>query len=453
MAEESCEVRSKSPRREGGTSPLPKEGEYCDLLLLGKTGMGKSTTGDKLLAANPYGSYIGERVGDPEAKEQPGGKVLIEDITIWKLRGPESNVRRITERVKRFTLQRSTVRSEVFDPESEGNPDSQTNECELLSNETSHVRVLDVPGFSSSSSSSSAQPSAAPTQEGGLQIRVLEELHDNLKTMRQIVRIQAQNNLIFHRVLYFLPTRGALERADAILQAELRILEYFFGTAIFQSMIVVATVPETFSRRNAFSRKDYERTRIILRRALELAFESNHRDEPLPPIPDLPIMYISLEESSSELLSKMYDTPVDKPEGLQLHFQPHTCSRCALQFGVFKEERVVCIIDVKGRKKRIAYDESICHPLIRPKYTHLQRFFGGVAYVVLFGIPLLFDAPWPGFFNAEEECAKCGKIGTPGCMKVGQFYEVPGSEPIKVDHRSEIDNVVVVANEEAIANH
>ena len=67
---------------------------------------------------------------------------------------------------------------------------------------------------------------------------------------------------------------------------------------------------------------------------------------------------------------------------------------------------------------------------------------GGIAYIVLLGIPKLAGASWPGFFNSDEECADCKKPpGSDGCVKVGQFSQTIGKE---VDHSSELDRIEVV---------
>ena len=41
------------------------------------------------------------------------------------------------------------------------------------------------------------------------------------------------------RLVYFLPDRGPMEKADAVFQEELKVMHFFYGPAIFECMVVV----------------------------------------------------------------------------------------------------------------------------------------------------------------------------------------------------------------------
>jgi hypothetical protein len=56
--------------------------------------------------------------------------------------------------------------------------------------------------------------------------------------------------MCFCRVVYFLPGRGALERANAILISEMQQLEHAYGRDVFECMVAVATIPQRFSASN-----------------------------------------------------------------------------------------------------------------------------------------------------------------------------------------------------------
>ena len=78
--------------------------------------------------------------------------------------------------------------------------ESVTKECQLCTNLGS-VRILDTSGFADSED----------TKEHGA-------FGSNLHIFRQVIREQTQHNLNFSCILYFLPTRGRLVRADGVLQ-------------------------------------------------------------------------------------------------------------------------------------------------------------------------------------------------------------------------------------------
>ncbi len=182
-------------------STVDTGGAYIDFLVLGKTGMGKSTTADRLLVADSV-SVAGPVDVTPEEKE--GGNTQLDDILIWKLgKRSEENIKK---RVMCFLANRAAniTGFEAVNPETM-TPDSVTKSCVLLSNEKTRIRVLDVPGFHTSLSSPQVAAKKVAIQE-------------NLSIMRQILRIQALKQLHFHRILYFLPSRGVCEKADSNFQ-------------------------------------------------------------------------------------------------------------------------------------------------------------------------------------------------------------------------------------------
>ena len=101
--------------------------------------------------------------------------------------------------------------------------------CEVLSNDTSNVRVLDVPGFFDGASILSRVGD-------GLASRREQFDQDNLDIMRKIVRIQISLAMKFKRILYFLPVQGPLERVSAHLKLELKWMAHFFETTIIKTM-------------------------------------------------------------------------------------------------------------------------------------------------------------------------------------------------------------------------
>ena len=396
-------------------------GAYIDFLVLGKTGMGKSTTADRLLVADSV-SVAGPVDVTPVEKE--GGNTQLDDILIWKL--GKRSVENIKKRVMCFLANRAAniTGFEAVNPETM-TPDSVTKSCVLLSNENTRIRVLDVPGFHPSSSSPQVAAKKVAIQE-------------NLSIMRQILRTQAVKQLYFHRILYFLPSRGVCEKADSNYQDELKVMHHYFGRVIFDSMIVIGTERASKSTLDAFSEKDITDNRKVFKRAFQLAIAKPDQDpDEVQDIPQPPIIYLSLEESSSDVLRRLQQTIVTRMDGLQLQLQENTCARCSLKFGVHMTATgslpVVSIRENDG--VRSAYHQSQCHPLIIPEHTIFEKIVGTIAFVFLFVTGK--EPSRPRFF---EKCAKCDNPpGSPGCTRIGEQW----GTKIKVDHKSELDEVHV----------
>ena len=409
---------------------------YIDLLLLGHTGIGKSTTGDKLLAADPYNTnYIGRQQaleGEEVVKEASEKRQFsCDDITLWKL-SSDGDYKKAKERIKRIVFQRSIEGENIYDLDRE-HVELMTNDCELLANETSRIRVLDVPGFFGSYMIAVAQAAAqiglSPLQQGA---RNIQQAH--LGVMRQIFRIQAEKGLIFRRILYFLPLRGPLSRADAILQSELLVMKHFFGRAIFECMVMVATVPSSISKKHVFDSGDFAITKRTVNRALELTFNPQVGSDSavVPKLPDPPIIYVSLEETGMDIYNKLISVDVELKEGLQLKLDEYVCYCCPLKVGYYMKEKVVCIMDDSGRQKRMAYDESKCHPMMIKKHNTITRIFMDLSRYVR---------------NLEKSddvvCANCGKPpGIAGCKRIGTFYEFKDKQ-VQVDHETELGSILV----------
>ena len=380
------------------TSSGSTSADYFDVLIVGKTGMGKSTTSNNLLYDAPGGSDY---------------------LTAWKFAGkPEGQERQLQQRTsERF----ADVPSPHFQSSDPGSPESTTKECELISNDAAKLRILDTPGFQASNFRDHGYTTA---------------YQSNLGIMRQIVRIQANFNLVFKRVLYFLP-RGSLEKADAVIQEEIMVMRHFFGDAIFEIMTIVTTLNPHQSRRGyVFTEEEIDETKEALKLTFKLAFDGKE----VPNVP--PLIYISINDSGQQIMDKIESIQVANPKGIKLVFQKGICANCAMRVSSI-EGRRVCFMD--DNSPPVAYEETKCHPLIIPKYTKLTKFMGGIAHVVTLGIPYLAGKRWPGFTNSDEKCEACEMPpGAAACYPVGTQWNPTSkkkSNPITVHHTNHIVEV------------
>ena len=369
---------------EADTPPRDSD-DPLGVLLLGRTGQGKSSTGNKLLKA--------------------GGESVLREYEIEEFEvggGGESCTQEI----------RSVFRGETT--------------------EAKAVEVVDTPGFAGSNTDDR-----------------LGVYRANLAMFRDLIRKKINDQLQIHRVLYFLPCRGPLECADAILQEEIRVMHHFFGNAIFDRMVLVATLHQR-KQLQGFDEQDEEDTKRIFEKALMLA--STVGDLPQCP----PIIFIELNCSGKELLKQIESAQVASNEGLILNqFVQGCCSRCAAKYLCHEgdpndpENQIGVAVPFKSEEEKsneeafFPYQSSKCHPQFIAKYRSWAKVVGGVAHIATLGIPLIIqklrksELPWPTFTSDDEICPNCRKgPGIEGCMDVHTKYKA-------TKHTGEVVDMIV----------
>ena len=325
--------------------------EYFDIMLVGMTGQGKSTTANKLLCWSE--------------------KSNVKDISIWKFQSDseEDELRLVSWRsVQKPHLEVNMMGS------------LPTKCCQVLSNDTLKLRVFDMPGFYDSDAVKAPAPS--PTRDG-IEQATRDVANFNMGITRDIIRIQAAVGMSFRRVLYFLPCRGPLERSNAILKLDLQQLEYAFGRAVFKSMVAVATAPPYLNALN-FPQECIEQCERHLTEALQSVFGGVE-------VPKIPIIFISISESGESILEKIREARVSC-DRLVLQINPHTCAKCGMRIGKLENEEVTCA-PPQDPEGFIPHEESLCHPAFK---RSLLSYLWPLTKII---------SHWPSY--KEEYCVSC----------------------------------------------
>ena len=400
-----------------GEPPSP----YYDILLLGRTGQGKSTTGNKLV----------------------------------EIENQNAILRIHTELNNCDSAAGKTASFQTGD-----GPDSITTSCKVISNELSMIRVLDTPGFADTDK----------TSDVGV-------FKGNLNTFRSILRIQDHHALAFCRVLYFLPLRGPLERADGTLQEELKLMYGFLGEDVFKIMAIVATNRKKRSgKQDEFDDEDVEETKKVFMTALKKVMGERVIDK-CPPILYLPFLEnnVIIKVVSAPVI---YEEPLTKPvmvpfsattpsvelirmaklnnKGKKLRFLDR-CTKCSAKLIYVETARgrmpVQIVVNEGGESEAILpYNDSRCHPILVPEHYTITKIIGGIAHVATLGVfvgigKIRGRKVWPGFTNHDEHCACCrGPPNVEGCTKVGKNFNLQlkkGTESISTCHSTTLDKLQV----------
>lgn len=402
--------------------------DYYDVMVIGKTGTGKTTTADKLLVANPNGlDCPGAEQSEPVKNEKC---MNVEDLSIWLLSGVPDEVLRVKTRLKNIAYFRSLgdAHKQINDFHSECQlHDGRTSNFELISNDSTRIRILDVPGFFGEDDTGESLASANNKAHSATNAA--------LGRMRNILQIQSAMHLRFRRILYFLPMHGALRRSDGYLETELSVLAKYFGRSIFDCMVVIATMPtETYCGGNevVFPDRSVDITKKNLASVLArvLPGEGN--------LPEPPILFISMAHTCETILTNVMNTRVASDHVI-IQFDSQICVRCGCKIDVVKsapaeDDAREPRITVHTESGTIPYGESTCHPLFVPKHTKVVRFFRGIVHVISF--KKLFKS------YLDEVCVECKKQpGSHGCVRVKTNYKLKGGD-LEVDHTNDTNELV-----------
>lgn len=427
----------QDPQLEGSSDEIvrPKPGERQDPQLEGRS--------DEIVRPKPTEQRdLAELDGNDAELTIKGKKLMMHNLTFWTACSlPEGLWDRVGLFLKNLHFARVLEDStkEINDARKEQEINPITSACQLVSNEATKMRVLDVPGFFGVQS---AAPRTRQSASSLLQDDIHETAHNHLIIMRDVLRIQSAMKMVFRRILYFLPGRGPLDKQTKVLRQDLLLLAKYFGPLIFKSMILIATVQPRWSikkglQNELFSEEECEDTRFVFKQTLEDILLPYPHKAPLEP----PVVYVSLLDTGESIVEKIKKAAVQE-EFLELVFDRGMCVKCSSTIQWLEDQMVECIPVGGDENDVIPYDDSLCHPIFLPRNRrpHKIEVENGVTYIVL-SEP---NGRRRGEAPSEEVCHNCKQPpGSRGCWKVGTPYPIDMEEgesrKIDVDHTNHVE--------------
>ena len=328
-----------------------------DYLLVGRTGLGKSTTGNKLLRGSDKATASLATRPNSGATWSEG-----EDAVNYFVTGDGS--------------------------------ESVTAQCKLL--RSNDIRVLDTPGFANDRLAKEHGP-----------------LECNRRIFRWILEEQEKHDLAFRRVLYFLPNRGPLERADGALQEEIRVMYDFLGEDIFNIMVIIATNQKSEKYQVEFDEEDISTIQAAFTAASKKVVIGQQLN--CPPVFYLPYAgsdvlqnIKSVEVIAKEPLKLKGKEPIpievtkkkncditvrnarqEHPER-RLQFQVR-CLHCTSKLIYENFPSGMWVAKALGENGEIVpLKKTKCHPIFIPKYSKTAKIIGGIAHIATLGIFAIF---------------------------------------------------------------
>ena len=138
----------------------------------------------------------------------------MKDLNMWLIPSDQSSLERISTRIKNLAFYRCLENPHIEVNNSHQGIGMLVNErtlkCELFSNETTGLRVLDVPGFFGAMTAEQVQAATPDSFSRRSTSLVLDTHSTHLRIMRSILHIQTVMKMRFRRISLLSPMPGPL---------------------------------------------------------------------------------------------------------------------------------------------------------------------------------------------------------------------------------------------------